>query len=369
MDMRKGRRRTGERGVALLLTLLVLTVLIFIIFQMTFSASVNRHISQNYINDLQNSYAIRSGYAIATLYLAADGERSADVDSVNEPWAQAIQREIGASSLTASITDESGKIDVSALVQADGKVNANVKGMLTRLVTNFGFQEKNVDAIIDYIDGDTAGEFETGAKNGPLLNKEELLRIKGLEEGLLLGIKEKDGEKRGIMDFITIWPVPEAAKAAAPPAAEKRPPEEKGKTPQPQQQPAQAQAGQVNVNTAPAEALMALDERITAEIAQAIVAYRSQKTENGELQAFKQVDELQKVPGITPEIVGKIKPLAAVKSSIFTILCTAVNGSLTKSHIYVVKRTGSVQPPVTLLYSQRQHSFPLIPPPAEEEGK
>lgn len=61
-----------------------------------------------------------------------------------------------------------------------------------------------------------------------------------------------------------------------------------------------ATPGKLNVNTATVEQLSAVPG-LNADVAQAIMKYRE---EMGDIQ---NIDELTEVPGITPDVLGKIK--------------------------------------------------------------
>lgn len=380
------RKQRQDRGVVLILTLMLLSILIVVVAQITTTTSLNKHISRNYTDDLQNTYALRSGYHIASLYLLADKERSADADSLHEPWAQPITREVGSSTLTVTVEDEERRINLSGLVKADGTVDEPTKRMLTRLVVNLGYDEKNAAAIIDYIDPDLDGDHEEGARNGPLINKEELLQIKTIENGVLYGKTTEEGASmKGIMEFVTLWPrksssQPSQAGGGNVPAAtpaenkkqegKKEEPKGDGKTPaqQPQQQP---RLGLININTAPQEVLMALSDKIDATIAGNIVAWREETISDGGVEkprAFGKVEEIQQAEGITAEIYQEIRSLITVKSNTFSIICSASGGSLRKQWISIVQRTANdPKHPVNLLASQRFQESPSLPEPEQPE--
>ena len=239
-------RRRKDEGLALILALMVLAILIILIAQMSISSLQNRTVAQNHLGDLQNSYAARSGYHLATLYLLADLEKEPEADSLHEKWALPQSVPYGASTLRVETKDSARFLNLSLLVDDEGKVDPAMEIRLRKLVRILEQPPDVADRIIDYIDADTRGEYEGRARNERLYNLDELLRIEGMEPEVLYGSKRPGEERKGIMEFLTIWPrvLPEGGSE---------------------------DAGKVNVNTAPAEVLQSISEEMTLEAALAVV--------------------------------------------------------------------------------------------------
>src|SRR5947209_4401275 len=87
MTMRPTRERGGERGIALILTLLVLSILIVRISQFSWSAKVERTIARNAKDDLKMNFAARGAVAYAQAFLRADRALQTNLDSMREDWA------------------------------------------------------------------------------------------------------------------------------------------------------------------------------------------------------------------------------------------------------------------------------------------
>ncbi len=331
----KGRRREG--GVALILALLVLAILIVLIGQMTATSLHNRTVSENQLADLQNAYGTRSGYHQGLLFLQADLEKAPNVDSLQERWAAAMQLEVGRARVTVEVRDAERGLNLSTLVNEKGEAVPAATAQLQRLVLELGHTPDVADRIIDYVDGDARGGFESRARNDRLFNVDELLRVEGLTREVVFG-----GEgKRGVAEFVTVWPR-EAPEGGGPVTAA------------------------VNVNTAPAEVLASLSDKMTPGAAQAIVAWRAQPGEKGKLREFARVDEVRGVEGMTDEIYASIANQISVRSETFEIRVRSAMGNIEKSWVYVVYRKGGERPSIKLLASQRASDPVSLKPPSDE---
>lgn len=311
--------RKKDRGIALILALLVLVILAVVILQMTASSLHNRTLAGNHLADLQNTYGARAGYARAMLFLQSDLEQAADVDSLREQWASPFEFDLGRAHVMVSIIDSDRFINLSQLTNDKGEVNPVVASQLRRLVKTLRLTPDIADRIIDYVDADSQGEFEAHAKNDKLYNLEELLRIDGLTPEIVYGGLVQGELKKGLREFLTIWPKSSPDTGAA--------------------------VGVVNVNTAPSEVLQSLSDQMTQGVAEAIVTFRTQPDDQGKIQQFSQPDDLKKVQGMNDSIFNSLNGQIAVKSSTFEIRARGTVGSVEKTWVYVVQRKASSATP------------------------
>lgn len=312
-------KRKRDEGVALILALLVLVLLVVVILQMSAGSLHNRTVAENHLADLQNSYGARAGYARAVLFLQADAESQGDVDSLQERWATPIEFDLGRSQVRVTIADSERFINLSQLVNDKGEQNPVVVSQLRLLVKILRFTPDIADRIIDYIDADTKGEFESRARNDRLYNVEELLRIDGITPEIVYGGLINGEQRKGLRDFVTVWP--RSVSEGTP-------------------------VGVVNINTAPSEVLQSLSELILPGIADAIVAFRSMPGPDGKPQDFQKVDDLKRVQGISDAIMQALAGQIAVKSSTFEIRARGTVGKVEKTWVYVVQRgAGASTPP------------------------
>lgn len=341
-------KRSRDRGVALILALLVLVILVVVIMQMSASSLHNRTVADNHLADLQNAYGARAGYARALLFLQADSEEKPDVDSLLERWAQPIEFELGRAQVRVTIVDCERFLNVNQVVNDKGEQVPAVCDQLRRLVKALRFTPDIADRIIDYIDADTKGEFEAKAKNDRLYTLEELLRIDGLTPEIVYGGMINGEKRKGLREFLTIWPrtsVDTGATTPTDPAAAATPPST-GTTVAPNAATGST-TGMVNINTAPAEVLQCLSDQMTPVMAQAIVDYRNQPGPDGKPQVFNQVDELKRVQGMGDALYNDLNGKITVKSQTFEIRCRGTVGKVDKTWAYVVQRKGGAASPTT----------------------
>jgi type II secretory pathway component PulK len=333
------RRRRREGGIALLLALLVLVILAVVIVQMTVSSLHTKTVAENHLADLQNTYGVRAGYHQAVLFLRTDYEQGADVDSLGERWAQPIEFDLGRAHVQVSIRDTERSVSLSQLVNDQGDANPVVVAQLRRLVKILHHPPDVTDRIVDYVDADSKGAYEARAKNDRLFNLDELLRIEGVAPEVVYGGSINGEDKIGLAGFVTAWPwtLPQGGVA-----------------------------GSVNVNTAPVEVLLSLADEMSPGVAEAIVAARSTPGADGMPQAFKAVEEVRKVAGVSAPVYDAISSQLTVKSSTFEIRVRSRVGNLEKAWSYVVRRTGSSAAGVTLLNSQRLNDFLTVKAPDEK---
>lgn len=357
-----GVKRTRDRGVALILALLVLVILVVVILQMSASSLHNRTVAENHLSDLQNAYGARAGYARALLFLQADADEKPDVDSLQERWASPIEFELGKAQVRVTVLDCERFLNLSQLVNDKGEQNAVVVTQFRRLCKLLGFTPDIADRIIDYVDADTKGEFESKARNERLYSIEEMLRIDGITPEIVYGGLVNGEQKKGLRDFVTVWP---------------------------RTTPEGTSVGMVNINTASSEILQSLSEQMLPGLADAIVAFRTQPSPDGKPQEYTKVDDLKRVQGMSDGLYNAISAQVTVKSTTFEIRCRGTVGKVEKTWVYAVARKGGStgtavtpgtpppQPPagtppgtqpaagvtLTLIGSQAMNDFASIRPP------
>jgi len=131
-------------------------------------------------------------------------------------------------------------------------------------------------------------------RNKPLLTLEEAKRIKGVA-----AIFDK------IRPFVTVYGDQAAGSPAAP----------------------------LNINTAPKELLMAIDERISASMADRIIAFRKETP-------FKNPAELAQVPGME-QISTALLTRISTKGSVYRIRSDGMVNGVTRSIETVVRMNGT----------------------------
>ncbi|HJT22400.1 MAG TPA: type II secretion system minor pseudopilin GspK [Nitrospira sp.] len=305
-------KKPDERGVALLLALLVLALLVALILE--FDTESRREyrdaaaFRDNFKATVLSRAAVQAARAVLQQDFIKDRQKGQFYDGPTDVWAFPIrQYAIGDGFLDAQIEDELGKFNLNDLA-AGGDPNAQ-KIKIFRIKRLFELVQVNpelVDAIVDWIDPDEVPQ-PAGAEslyyqnlkppyraaNAPLQTLRELRLVKGMTA---------DSFDR-ISRFVTVYPV------------------EGG--------------NRINLNTADTIVLQALDPRITQAVAGEIIVSRPYKT----------IQELDRVGSF--EAVGKelrLQNAYDVKSNVFSARMTLTINEVVKHPTVVLLRdqnTGS----------------------------
>ena len=235
------------------------------------------------------------------------GNRS--YSTLNDTWARplVIDDPQGQGQLRISIEEESSKLNLNAIALPNGSYNQAYFDMAQRLFSQLKLQLEPLEAIADWIDeGDTPNPGGSEAdwyraqkqpyqpRNKPLLTLDEIKKIKGVAELFST-----------ISPYVTVYG----------------------------DQPGGTFSAQVNINTAPKQVLMALDERISASLAERIIQYRTETP-------FKTPAELGLVPGMEQISTGLLTRISA-KGTVFRIRADGVVKNATRSIEAVVRLNGA----------------------------
>jgi general secretion pathway protein K len=282
-------RRENQKGIALLLTLVVIGLLAASTIAFVRATSLEATVSDNIYAYTQAEIMAQSAIQGGMVILAQDDN---DYDALTEPWAQFPQYAVAASGLfdeggfTGTIEDLASRFNPNFLVDTQGLYEPKRLEQLERLFEILQIGPPPLDAILDWLDTDTVArpygaedDYYTSlpdpypACNGRLNNPGQLFLVRGMEPEWLNG-KDK---QPGLLDFLTVW-----------------------------------SEGRINVNTADEIVLMSLDDTLTSSVAREIMAARDQEP-------FEKLDTLRNISGLTPQAFSRITSLVTVKSSYFLI--------------------------------------------------
>lgn len=292
-------RLKQRRGIALLIALLLTVLLTVLIVQFSYEVQVDAALVENSVDDYRAYMAARSAVATGLSLLSADlldqqnGEASdsyADIWYVethpdNLPiglWQQmpaAEGDEVGPQAeYLVLVEDEFGKIPLNALVDPQNPTEPRqaIVDMLRNLFAQLGADEDPTDAIVDWVDEDE-NQYGNGAesdyyesltipyrcKNAPMSNVEELLMVRGITPELYFG--DPENQIPPLYDLLTVH-------------GNRR--------------------GRININTAPYEVLLALQEQSgTGGLADEIVEARL----NAPFVDRNNFDSLSTLPRLDPQ--------------------------------------------------------------------
>lgn len=297
--------RGDHRGFVLVVTLVVTVLAVGLLLSLMDDVSVSQGGHAAHLAAEQGSI-VASGAADAAARLLAIDLANRSYTSDSDFWATPKRFEDEEGSVVVTIDEESGKINLNNLVLPNGTESDVWKPVVERLFRSLQIPGDTIPALADWIDADDTPRSGGGERilyaglspprlpsNRSLETVEELQAVRGISPSPFERLR----------GFITVYPDSPASPS----------------TP-------------VNINTAPREVLMALDDRITPELADRIIRRRKDEP-------FRSPAELATVPGLE-SIAIPLAARTAVKGSVFRITATAEVRGVTRIVEQVVRITG-----------------------------
>jgi general secretion pathway protein K len=306
----------NERGLALVITLLVVVLLTTLILELDSSTRTDLLAAVNFRDGTKATYLAQSGISAAKAVLRDDARHSGAYDAFDELWAIPFPAyPVGDGTVTVSIQDEGGKLNPNHLVNtSDQPVEKKVLQM-RRLFELLEVDPDLVNAIVDWIDQNGEVSLPEGAEDNYYGRLEEPYHCKNDKLSLLSELHMI----RGITDEVYENVSPYLTIHSDPPTGVKQ--------------------GPININTAEAVVLQTLptiekdsDEfHITEDLAQSIM----------EARPIRQCKDLDKVAGISQEIRQKVENYCITTSNYFTVISSGDVSGLVKTVRAVLKRQGN----------------------------
>lgn len=270
------RKVPNERGVALIIVLLVTALLIALIFEFAYGTRISLRAAINYRDSQRAYYLARSGVNFAGEYLAynllKDPETGVthEYDNLEERDWQTVPYIPGNDTqLRMRWEDESGKINISNATKGSDAYNR-----LVILFSNLGIGQDILDQISEWM----------------IAEKRSFYLLSELHQFL------NDNEFRKLQDYVTVLP------------------------------PSATPGNKIDVNTAPAAVLQSLG--MSTNAAESIVAQRSE-------QPFKPTDDLSPFIGQnSAAIAGQL----CFTSNVFSVNAYATVGGYTKQVDAIITR-------------------------------
>ncbi|NOX26053.1 MAG: type II secretion system minor pseudopilin GspK [Deltaproteobacteria bacterium] len=260
-------RLGGEKGMVLLLVLVVVALLSALISEFAFSSLIDLRLAETYRDSTGAYHLARGGVRAARMILSNDTNT---FDARSEMWGGGVANlPVGGGRISVTIEDLDGLLDINALVVGNNP-QVEQKKRLQRLFANIGLEDPQnlVAALIDWLDSDDEVYYKDGAvgaesayylgldppyraHNGRIGTMEELALVKGFTPEVVARIKP----------FVTLYG-----------------------------------SMRINCNSAPAEVMATLylnsDQPVSLDDAQSIVAARNKRP-------FRTVSDFIKVlPGL-----------------------------------------------------------------------
>jgi hypothetical protein len=192
--------QADQSGAALLLTLLMLSLLIVLVGQFSYTVLIDRKVAINYMHDAQVSLDIFAGVGAAAVQISQAGLQGEQ----GEAAAQAeMQLESEDTQVSTLVEEEDAKFNVNILLEPpDGISQDEAQAALERLL-------KSVDEPEGTLPEGLAGNIAQYLhdKGSPALTLKELVNVQGVTEELLYGQAQSglEGEFVGLSKYLTVW--------------------------------------------------------------------------------------------------------------------------------------------------------------------
>ncbi len=307
------RGRVHERGVALVTTLLAVTLLTIAVVEFAYSSQVDYHLAYNALRSLQASALARSGVNLAIGVLKKDGGSVSNIDSLGDLWARPLPPlPVGEGMVLVRVIDEQGKLNLNALRTSGGEIDNNWKKVAERLLVIRGLDPALLEPIMDWLDANDFPESQGAERehylqltppytprNGPFMTEGELGRVKGLTAQV----------RARLSDVVTVLPT--------------------SSTP-------------INVNTAPPEVLSAvlsvLFPPVDQKLLEQFLTTRGETPVSGTNEFRGRLDLKRDLP---------IFQMISVRSDFFTIVALATVEPLSQALTVRVKRQARTVTPLS----------------------
>lgn len=261
-----------KKGIALLIVLTVIAVLAAVVVEFAYTTRVSVRIGSSSRDFVLAESISKSGIEIAKKFLLQDlssdtiqGDMSdfrvsaEELSGDDELWSKttllgSMFNPFDQGQLVLSIEDEGGKFNLNMLVGMDGSRDEKIAQLATKLFYNLGIEapEELVNKIVDWIDADTFGEYESGAKNAQMDSITELGLLPDMDYLEYAKVTGVAPDVPAFSRFLTVYP-------------QRR-----------YEQGAKVINWTVNVNTAPREILMTIVKDCDESAAESIIDEISQ---------------------------------------------------------------------------------------------
>ena len=286
----RGDAKQGERGFVIIVVLLITAILVAVVVEFAYSVYLATARAGNFMHGQKASLLAGRGVEFAGAAIEDLLKKNPNL-TIEKDGLVFFQTE-GDMTITIRVVDELGKLSLRTVYEANGVKNDRVHDEYSRLIKNLDIEGGPglAGALADWIDSDDEPRLYgaesadyRAAYNKPytpanayLESVDDLLMIKGYDPEIF----------RLISPFVSAYNT----------------------------------GGLVNINTAPEEALMALSDDMTGELAKKIKDARA-------ISPFRNTSDLMKVSGF--EVIGfDLQDKITVSSDTFRIYSKVTSGDI-----------------------------------------
>lgn len=276
----------NNKGMALLMTLLVVTLLSVLILGMHSRSLLALTKAKNSVNSLNASYIMRSGVSAGMGFLEEDPGETPIV-TLSDAWAhEVVEYPVGEGTVSIRIEDEASKFNINTLVTPQGKINDKAVERFGRLLGSVGSTEALSGTVAAWLGSNRADLSYT------FRDASELLLVPGVGSGTVERVEK----------YVTVYTNPMNER-------------------------------NININTVGGEVLLALSPQLNEALVEGIMSHRRATP-------FQEIGEVKKVLGINDEILSTFSDVIDVRSSRFSVRVEAKVADVVRRGSALVRRDG-----------------------------
>jgi general secretion pathway protein K len=158
---------TRQRGVALIMAVLIVALATILAVNVTFRGMMDQRRSSN-LFALDQGFAVALGAEAWAADILRQDAQDSQTDHFGETWARtmsALPIDEGVGTVEGRLEDMQGRFNLNNLAFADGTTNAKAVQQLERILTMLELEPTWAAAIADWIDADVQPGFPDGAED------------------------------------------------------------------------------------------------------------------------------------------------------------------------------------------------------------
>ncbi|MBI5639755.1 MAG: type II secretion system minor pseudopilin GspK [Nitrospirae bacterium] len=293
----KATNITDNRGMALVLVLMVVAIITAMVVEFAYGVYINTQSLTNWQTSQKLSLAARSAIKLGGRLISENQSRYSYTYPGTLAMVQPIPFEDLEGTISLRIEDETAKFNLNSLVYVNHNLNETAYKSFTRLLKALRLKAEIADRVTDWIDPDSEPRLrdsESAAKNSYLDSIDELLNMPGIDQETY----------ERLLPCVTIYGSGHGYGT-----------------------------GLININSADVPVLMSLSDEIDEKMAERIISFR-------ETAPFEKIQDILKVAGFETSGTSLLSYIT-VKGGSFHVTASALSGDIRRVIESVMEVSGS----------------------------
>jgi general secretion pathway protein K len=201
--------KSRQRGVALLSTLIAVTLITVTVIDFTAATTLGSRIAGNQASEIRAAFLARSGVQVGLSLIMQDtrlvAQRPQPFDALTDIWNIPLPPiPVNGGSVSVKIEDETGKLSINQLVNpVTGVLNLPFMAVLAQLFAELKLPPELLGALVDWLDRDSVpsvngaeADFYLGLtppyepRNGPMPTINDLRMVRGVDDQTFVVLRQ-----------------------------------------------------------------------------------------------------------------------------------------------------------------------------------